>query len=390
MSRAPATIITVFALLACGGGPSRAGGFDMAISAVAPRVVKLYGLRGGKEPGYGTGVIVSQDGLVLTVFSLLIDARQIRAVASDGTPYSAAVVHRDRKRQLALLQLSQMSRAGDAGFHPRGSAQPENRSQLRLPFFDLSVEAELRPGDWVLAAGNPFKVAQGAEPVSVVHGVFSARTRLDARRRLKDFPYRGDVLVIDAITSNPGAPGGALVNLDGRFVGMVGREVISNLTHTHFNYAVPRDVLQAYLVEATATANDEFLMAGSDSAAGAQVTQRKLTRSDSHAIDHPNEPAPFDPGIRMSRVGYRQVLPFVERVRSGSPAQEAGVRKDDLILSVNGKSVSDVAAFDTSLARLMPNEAIDLVIRRGRIIVSVRIENVKEVGIQEGNTPQEQ
>ncbi len=390
MRRALATLMTVFALLAGGGDPAPAGGFDRAISAVTPRVVKLYGLRGGKEPGYGTGVIVSKDGLVLTVFSLLIDARRIRAVTSDGTLYGAGVVHRDRKRQLALLQLSQTSTDTDARFAPHGSAQPETGSPLGLPFFDLSVEANLRPGDWVLAAGNPFKVAQGAEPVSVVHGVFSARTRLDARRRLKDFPYRGDVLVIDAITSNPGAPGGALVNLDGRFVGMVGREVISNLTHTHFNYAVPRDVLHAYFLEATAVANDEFVMAGSESAALARVTQQDGTRRDSHTIDHTGEPTPFDPGIRMSRVGYRRVLPFVERVRSGSPAEKAGVRKDDLILSVNGRSVADVAAFDTSLARLMPKEPIDLVIRRGRIIVSVRIENVEEPGIREGSSLQEQ
>ncbi len=386
MRRAFATFMTVFALLAGGIEPAPGGGFDRAISSVAPRVVKLYGLRGGKEPGYGTGVIVSDGGLILTVFSLLIDARRIRAVTSDGTLYEAGVVHRDRKRQLALLQLSPISSERDAGIGRRGSVQPESGGSLGLPFFDLSVEAELRPGDWVLAAGNPFKVAQGAEPVSVVHGVFSARTRLDARRRLKDFPYRGDVLVIDAITSNPGAPGGALVTVEGRFVGMIGREVISNLTHTHFNYAVPRDVLHAYFVEAIATVNDEFEMASSQSTAGVRVTQREYTERDSQT----SEPAPFDPGIRMSRVGYRRVLPFVERVRSGSPAQEAGIRKDDLILSVNGRSVPDVAAFDTYLARLMPNEPIDLVIRRGRTIVSVRIKNIEESHTQKRNAPKEQ
>lgn len=386
MRRALATFVTVFALLAGAGVPAPAGGFDRAISSVTPRVVKLYGLRGGKEPGYGTGVIVSEDGLILTVFSLLIDARRIRAVTSDGTLYDAGVVHRDRKRQLALLQLSPIFSEQEGAFDPHGSTQHEVGGSLGLPFFDLSVEAELRPGDWILAAGNPFKVAQGAEPVSVVHGVFSARTRLDARRRLKDFPYRGDVLVIDAITSNPGAPGGALVTVDGRFVGMIGREVISNLTHTHFNYAVPRDVLHAYFVEAIATLNDEFVLASSESAAGGRVTQREGTERNSHTT----EPAPFDAGIRMSRVGYRRVLPFVERVRSGSPAQKAGVRKDDLILSVNGRSVPDVPAFDTSLGRLMPNEPIDLVIRRGRTILSIRIEKVEGSQIREGNTPKEQ
>jgi serine protease Do len=320
--------------------------------------------------------MVSGDGLVLTVLSLLIDARRVRAVTSDGRLYEADVVHRDSKRQLALLSLRAMP-----GEEPpsgrRGSVETPTRSAGRrspaLPFFDLSIEATLRPGDWVLAAGNPFKVAEGAEPVSVLHGVFSARTRLDARRRLRDFPYRGDVLVIDAITSNPGAPGSALVNLDGQFVGMIGREVISNLTHTHFNYAVPRDVLHAYFLEATAIRDGEFKAADWESA-------RKV---DQTAFDH---------GIRLSRVGYRKVLPFVERVRSGSPADKAGVRRDDLILSVNGRQVPDAASFDARLEALAPQEPIHLVIRRGRAIVSVRIDKNLPVDLREDRgtkTPKE-
>ncbi len=379
MRRFGVTILTVSTVLAVtvrgdGSGAAPAGsGFDRAIAAVMPKVVKLYGLRGGREPGFGTGVIVSKDGLVLTVFSLLIDARRIRAVTSDGRLYEAHVVHRDSKRQLALLQLGTVSGEEEPSHAPRSSrtsAEAEAHGSMGFPFFDLSVEATLRPGDWVLAAGNPFKVADGAEPVSVVHGVFSARTRLDARHRLKDFPYRGDVLVIDAITSNPGAPGSALVNLDGRFVGMIGREVISNLTHTHFNYAVPRDVLHAYLVEASATQNGEFTVANSQSAGNKRVARWESAGGDSST----NDAGRFDHGLRMSRLGYRRVLPFVERVRSGSPAEFAGVRKDDLILSVNGRSVPDIAAFDARMKVLAPDEAIDLVIRRGRTIVSVRID----------------
>ena len=96
-----------------------------------------------------------------------------------------------------------------------------------LPFFDLAVETALNPGDWVVAAGNSFKVADGAEPVSLAHGVFSVRTPLDARRTVKEFSYHADVLVIDGITSTPGAPGSALVNIDGSCVRMIVRFVTS-------------------------------------------------------------------------------------------------------------------------------------------------------------------
>jgi serine protease Do len=333
---------------AIGPQAARAGGFDRALAAAMPRIVKLYGLGAGLQAGYGTGVIVSEDGLVLTVYSLLIDARQIKAVTADGTLYGADVVRRDRSRQLALLRLKS---------HDRDENRSGSPESAPFPHFDLTRETTLAPGDWVLAAGNPFKVADGAEPASVAHGVFSARTRLDARRRLKDFPYRGDVLVIDAITSNPGAPGSALVNLDGEFLGMIGRQVISNLTHTHFNYAVPRDVLFEYVVEVTAvSAADKSL----------EDTEQAPVRA--------NVLAARDPGFRLSQFGYQRVLPFVDRVRPGSPADRAGLRKDDLILSVNGKTVPDADTCKARLERLEQGEPIDLVIRRGRAILTVRIE----------------
>lgn len=351
------TILTALSAFLINPVSAIGSGFDRAIAAAMPRVVKLYGLGAGLQAGYGTGVIVSEDGLVLTVYSLLIDARRIRAVTSDGTVYEADVVHRDSQRQLALLQLKPVT---------TDEASALKQTVGPFPFFDPAHEATLRPGDWVLAAGNSFKVAHGAEPLSLAHGVFSARTRLDARRRLRDFPYRGDVLVIDAITSNPGAPGSALVNLDGDLVGMIGRQVVSNLTHTHFNHAVPRDVLYEYFVEVTATDSDDI--------------SRQSERERLAAV--PQAEPPFDPGIRLSRTGYQRVLPFVEHVRSGSPADQAGVRKDDLILSVNGRNVPDTAAYEARVNMLAPDEPIDLVIRRGRGILSIRVETSKSQNVE--------
>jgi S1-C subfamily serine protease len=81
----------------------------------------------------------------------------------------------------------------------------------------------------------------------------------------------------------------------------------------------------------------------------------------------------------LSKVGYRKVPPFVERVRRGSPAEQAGVRKDDLILSVNGRRVTDVADCRARLRGLAPEEPITLVIRRGRRIVNVRIPGVERL-----------
>ncbi len=344
--------------------PVHAEGFRRAVEAALPRVVKLYGLGVGTQAGYGSGVLVSPDGLVLTVFSLLIDAEHIRAVTHDGTTYEADVIHRDAQRQLALLQLKARPLAVPASMEPVASQAMtfDPFPYFEVPCAALSVSGssgspcpDLQVGDWVVAAGNPFKVAEGAEPVSIAHGVFSTRTRLDARRKVKDFPYRGDVLVIDAITSNPGAPGSALVDIEGRFVGMIGRVVVSNRTHTHFNYAIPRDVLAEFMREAADPAT----------ASAARSTRRSQKE----------DPAPvIDVGLRVARTGYRDLPPFVERVRKNSPAEKAGVLKDDLILSINNANVADVREFDDRWRNLTPSEPIDLVIRRERRIMNVRLE----------------
>jgi serine protease Do len=353
--------LILFGAALCSNRPARAEGFRIAIESALPRVVKLYGLGVGTQAGYGSGVLVSPDGLVLTVFSLLIDAEHIRAVTHDGTTYEADVVHRDAQRQLALLQLK--ARPLVAAGSAEAVASPATTFDP-FPYFTVSCEVPLdspfggcpglQVGDWVVAAGNPFKVADGAEPVSIAHGIFSARTRLDARRKVKDFPYRGDVLVIDAITSNPGAPGSVLVDIEGRFVGMIGRVVVSNRTHTHFNYAIPRDVLA------------EFMREAADPEVAAKTKSVRRAQDD--------ESAAVDVGLRISRTGYKDLPPFVERVRRGSRAEKAGVLKDDLILSINNANVADVREFDERWRTLEPGEPIDLVIRRDRRIMNVRLE----------------
>ena len=346
-----------------------AGGFDKAIEEALPRVVKLYGLGAGQQKGFGSGVLVSPDGLVVTVYSLLVDADTVRAVTADGALYEAKVVSHDRQRQLSLLRLVPLhdeSLAGrqvdDSSIQPKGTN--DQGSRLRFPFFETSCTgrstaskskcgSNLRPGDWVLAAGNAFKVADGTEPVSITHGVFSAKTRLDARRRMRDFPYEGDVLVIDAITSNPGEPGAALVNLTGEFVGLIGREVVSNLTHTHFNYAIPRDVVSSFLEDALEAERE-----------GRFVVE---------TVEEPGLDDDVDPGLRITRAGFRTVLPFVERVVRGSSADRAGIRKDDLVLAVNGRNVADADEYYAEIKKVRRGEAIDLVLRRDRRILTVQI-----------------
>src|SRR5260370_8192365 len=84
-----------------------------------------------------------------------------------------------------------------------------------------------------------FKVATGAEQVSVLHGVIAARTKLTARRGSYETPYNGPVYVVDAITNNPGSGGGVLTNAEGALLGMIGKELRNSQTNTWINYAIP-------------------------------------------------------------------------------------------------------------------------------------------------------
>jgi serine protease Do len=324
----------------------------------------------------------------LTVLSLLVDARRVRVVTPDGAKYEAEVLYRDPERQLTLLRM----RNRDATDSSAGTSERSTAETPRVgpfPFFDLDNGAPLprdstgssttpdaahtvgsiAPGDWIIAAGNAFKVADGGEPVSIAHGVFSVRTRMDARRRVRDFPYRGDILVIDAVTSNPGAPGGAVVNIHGELVGLIGRDVMSNLTHTHFNYAVPRDVLADFFREASS--NPECRIATPEGPSEMDAAALAGITADA-ALALP--PARVDFGFRLQRAGYRTVLPFVERVRPESPAAKAGLRNDDLILSVNGRNVSSVQECDGRIQDAGSGGPLELVVRRERRVLAIRIE----------------
>jgi serine protease Do len=313
------------------------------IAAAQQRVVKLYGGGLGREKGYGSGVLVSSDGLIVTTTSILLEASTLRAVLFDGRRLSATVVRTDDRRQLALLKID----ATD------------------LPFFELGPSGFVQPGDWVLAAANPFKVAEGPEPVSISIGVLSARTTLDARRRAQDFPYDGPVLLTDVITATPGSAGGALVHLaSGRLIGVIGKTVVSNRTNTWANYAMPAEEIAAFV--STAAPPGE-----SDAAGHAAAPTREFPATSGDAAARRALSAEL--GLRLFDIGGQTRPAYVERVRPGSPAHAAGLRPDDLILSLDGVSIATCEDFRNAVARLRPGQRIQVVFKRGEQVMSVEL-----------------
>lgn len=303
------------------GGPSVAPNTtDRAIRVAGPAIVKLYGGSIGREHGYGTGFLVSADGRILTTHSLLVAGRNVRAVLSDGREFDAEVKRVDDVRKLVELKID----------------------GTELPHLEIRETGDLLTGDAVIAMGNWFKVAEGEEPVSVNRGILSLKTVLDARRLTQDVDYRGPVLVVDAITANPGAPGGPLLDLDGRCIGMLGVIVEAAATNTRLNYALPSEELLAFLGGET------------------------LSTTSRPAGDRTGPTGEPYLGIRVSKLGFRHVSAYVDRVALGSPAADAGIRKEDLIMAIDGKRIADVEDYERVVKDLIPGQAIQIIVKRGQ------------------------
>lgn len=301
--------------------------FAPAVEHAQARMVKIFGAGIGRSPGYGTGVIVSPDGDILTAQGVHLATDNLRVVTSDGETHLAKAVRRSQKLQVALLKV-----------------------EAKTPdYFDLAEPAGLEPGDWILAVSNAFKVADGPEPLSVNIGVLQLRTRLAARRGVQDFPYDGDVILIDAITSNPGAAGGAVISVDGKLAGMIGKVIEGRNTNTRLNYAVPVELLQSFF-------------AGTD-----------IEVASTDAPPVPIDAAPGDLGIRLFALGGRRAPAYVDRVVGGSAAAAAGVKSDDLVISINGNAVKTADDFQKAMAGIKSGQEVTVEVKRKNQLLSLKM-----------------
>ena len=324
------------ALAAFGIAPRRAsadeGPFAPAIAVAQPKMVKIFGAGGpaGLEP-YQSGFLISAEGHVLTVWSYVLDTDYITATLNDGRKFEAKLLGADPRLEIAVLKIE----AAD------------------LDHYELSNSASADTGARVLAFSNLFGVATGDEPDSVLHGVIAAKTRLDARRGAYATPYHGPVYVLDAMTNNPGASGGALTNLRGELLAMLGKELRNSQNNIWLNYAVPVDQL---------TASVDQIVNGKARTA----PEKKATRPDG--------------GLDLARLGVilvpdvlERTPPFVDEVRPGSPAAAADMRADDLVVFVGEHLVQSLKALAEEMAQLEPDAQVRLVILRNQELIDVEL-----------------
>ncbi|OHB71267.1 MAG: serine protease, partial [Planctomycetes bacterium RBG_13_63_9] len=280
---------------------------------------------------YQSGMLISPDGHILTVRSHVLDTDYLSVTLDDGRQFDAKLLGVDPRLEVALLKI-------DAA---------------ELPHFDLGQAAPLEAGARVLAFSNLFGVATGDEPASVQHGIVSVRTTLTARRGVFETPYHGPVYVLDAVTNNPGAAGGPLVTRRGQLAAMLGKELRNASNNTWLNYAMP-------IAELRDAVDD--IRAGT-------LTSADVDRS---REEKPPRSLELDMlGIVLVPDVLQRTPPYVDLVRPGTPAAEAGILPDDLVLMLGDRLIQSCKALREELEYVDHEDPIKLTLLRGSELLEV-------------------
>ncbi|MBM81735.1 MAG: serine protease [Planctomycetaceae bacterium] len=309
-----------------------------AISNVQPRLVKIFGAGGVRGlHAYSTGFLVSSEGHIATVWSHVLDADEVSVVLNDGRRFMASVLGAEPQLDLAVLKIR----------------LSEDDSELDLPHFNLKQVGTASAGTRILGFSNMFNVAAGDEPVSVLHGVVMAKTKLDARRGSFEVPFEGAVYIVDAITNNSGAAGGALTDRSGKLLGMIGKELRNSKSNTWVNYAVPMTDLGEPI---------EQMISGN--------FENKPRRD---PADNPNRYRVTDFGIVMVPDVIFRTPAYVDSIAPNSAASKVGLRPDDLVLFVNDELIQSVRVLSEQMGYLESGDVLRLVVRRNDQLVTVEM-----------------
>ena len=307
--------------------------FTVAVEQVQPRMAKIFGAGGlrGLE-SYQSGFLISAEGHVLTAWSYVLDTDYIAVVLNDGRRLQGQLLAHDPRTEVALLKIDATG----------------------LECFTLKAAVDLEIPARVLAFSNLYGVATHNEPTSVQHGIVSAVARLNARRGTYETPYRGRVYVVDAMTNNAGAAGGALTDFQGRLAGMLGKELRSSLNNVWLNYAIPISELEPWV---------DAVLSGDVQTRDA-ISQEPLVA----------EPLTLDRlGITLVPRVLFKTPPFVEQIKPSSPAAAAGLREDDLILFVEDSLVQTCAELEASFKRIDRDDSVKLMVLRNQELIEMTL-----------------
>ncbi len=339
MKKFSLSLLTVACLLLWQSLHLQATELQQTIRTAQTKVVKIFGAGGLRQlEAYQSGILISAEGHVLTALSYVLDTDDLAVILHDGSKWQAEFLGSDPLTELALLKLP--TKESHFPHFKLNAAAPH-------PAATATATTVSGPGQRILALSNLYGIATGDEPVSVLQGVITAIAPLNARRGAYQANYHGDVYILDAYANNPGAAGGALVDWQGRLLGILGKELRSEVTGTWLNYALPTSSF-------TKTVDD--LRAG----------RFDRTPAELPPLEEPHSTEVL--GIALIPDVLPRTPPYVDRVRRNSPAEKAGLRPDDLVVFVGTEPVDSHRAVVRELEQLEQIDPVTLsVLRDGEL-----------------------
>jgi len=265
--------------------------------------------------GAGSGVILSEDGFIITNNHVIDGADEIEVTLNDRRNFSATLVGADPTSDIALLKID----AED------------------LPFIKYGNSDQLKVGEWVLAVGNPFNLTS-----TVTAGIVSAKAR-----SINIIANRNQTLGVESFIQtdaavNPGNSGGALVNQRGELVGINTAIASRTGSFTGYSFAVPVSIAKKVVADLKEFGEVQRGLLG--------VSIAEVSHEIAEELD-----------IELEKIEGV----FVLQVSSDGGADAAGLRAGDIILSVNGENVNSVPELQERVSRHRPGEKVNLIILRG-------------------------
>ena len=261
----------------------------------------------------GSGVIISEDGYIVTNNHVVDGASKLKVKLNDGRSFDAKLIGKDSATDLALLKVEAKG----------------------LPTLAFGSSDALRLGEWVLAIGSPFDLQS-----TITAGIVSAKAR-----QLGAIPndFRIESFIQTDAAVNPGNSGGALVNTHGELVGI--NTLIKSQTGSYvgYSFAIPESIVRKVVVDLK-----EF-----------GVVQRALLGVQFRVVDQDFlDTEGKELGIKDLGGAY------VAAVVEGGAASEAGIRKGDVILDIDGVKIVEPSTLQEQIAKRRPNDTVKLSVKR--------------------------
>ncbi|MBN1388818.1 MAG: Do family serine endopeptidase [Bacteroidales bacterium] len=261
--------------------------------------------------GYGSGVIVSSDGFIITNNHVIEGADEVEVTLNDNRTFRATIIGRDPSTDIAVLKID----------------------SERLPYVRYGDSDQLKLGQWVIAIGNPFNLTS-----TVTAGIVSAKGR---SLGLLDSQYRIESFIQTDAALNVGNSGGALVNINGELVGITTAIISPSGAYAGNSFAIPVNIVKKVV--------EDLMEFG-------EVQRAIIGVNIADVTSEVAEAANID---ELKGVYVTDIVP-------GGAADEAGMKAGDVIVKFDGKNTDTTAELQEQVSKKRPGDKVQVVVLRNK------------------------